>query len=247
MDLNALFHAFTVTDNPSLPGAVLTSVALRAMWAVVLLVLLIRLLQGKSRRVQIFAATGLVIWTLLPGSVSLAHWLGMAFMLPSWMTVLLCLHWLYHYIYPVDRALAYSTAGKSILHAEWLLALLGVMLGWWLMADMLLWLPTPYSVYAWGFSTGALVVCVLFAVVPWLLWGVRLLPPDGGRISAWVLPVLALIAFVFTRLPSGNLWDALIDPWLWFALHLYLLRKLVNFVRCNRSNTHEPTTSRSSV
>ena len=37
---------------------------------------------------------------------------------------------------------------------------------------------------------------------------------------------LALLMFAATRLPSGNLWDALLDPWLWSALHIALLRAL---------------------
>jgi hypothetical protein len=32
-----------------------------------------------------------------------------------------------------------------------------------------------------------------------------------------------LILFVATRWPTGNVWDALLDPWLWVAFHLVLL------------------------
>lgn len=231
MDLSALFNALVATDNPSLPGSMIASVALRAMWAVVLVALLTALLQRQNQRVQIAAAVGGAVWALLPGSVSVAYWLGLAFMLPSWMTVALCLRWLYHHIHPSHGASAAAQASRSMRYAEVLLALVGVGLGWLLMADMLLWLPGMASVYAWGFSVSAVGVATLLAVVPWLLWGVRLLPPDGGLISVLVLPVLVLIAFVFTRLPSGNVWDALLDPWLWVVLHFYLIQKLVNFVR----------------
>jgi len=31
---------------------------------------------------------------------------------------------------------------------------------------------------------------------------------------------------VLLRLPNGNLWDAVLDPWLWAGLHLVGLRWL---------------------
>ena len=231
MDLSAFLHALVATDSPSLPGVLTASVALRCMWAVVLAVLLVALLKRQSQRVQIAAAVAVVLWAFLPSSLSVAYWLGLAFMLPSWMMVALCLRWLYHHIHRSNVAVVEMQASGGMRFAQLLLAFLGVGFGWLLMADMLLWLPIMHSVYAWGFSVSAVVVATLLAVVPWLLWGVRMLPPDGGVISVLVLPVLVLIAFVFTRLPTGNLWDALLDPWLWAVLHVYLIQKLVNFVR----------------
>jgi len=31
---------------------------------------------------------------------------------------------------------------------------------------------------------------------------------------------------LITRLPTGNLWDALIDPWLWILAHWFVLSQL---------------------
>jgi hypothetical protein len=39
----------------------------------------------------------------------------------------------------------------------------------------------------------------------------------------WVAPT-ALLLFAATRLPTGNVWDALIDLWLWLFLNGVLLR-----------------------
>ena len=87
-----------------------------------------------------------------------------------------------------------------------LLLLPGVLLGWVLLLDTLAWFPV--SVYAWGFAAPAVAVAVGAAALFWL--------QQGTRASALPLCVLAL--FVLTRLPTGNLWDALLDPWLWLVL-----------------------------
>jgi hypothetical protein len=41
----------------------------------------------------------------------------------------------------------------------------------------------------------------------------------------WLLPA-ALLLFAATRLPTGNVWDALLDPWLWLLFQGLLLRAL---------------------
>jgi hypothetical protein len=106
------------------------------------------------------------------------------------------------------------------------------LLGWLLMADMLAWLPLTASVYAWGFSPSAVVVLSVLAVLPWLVWGAKLVLPQPAGMSPLGLLVLVLTAFVFTRLPSGNVWDALLDPWLWVVLHGLVLKKLILRARC---------------
>lgn len=101
-----------------------------------------------------------------------------------------------------------------------MLAGAGGILGWVLLGDMLaLW---PVSIYAWGFSTGALALVCALAFVWWCL--------GGSRVETQVLTLalfLVLILFVVTRLPSGNLWDALLDPWLWLVLQVNGLQNLL--------------------
>jgi len=34
-----------------------------------------------------------------------------------------------------------------------------------------------------------------------------------------------MTVYVLTRLPTGNVWDALLDPLLWIYLHVWLMRR----------------------
>jgi hypothetical protein len=97
-----------------------------------------------------------------------------------------------------------------------ILAFAGVVLGWVLLLDTLAWLPL--SVYAWGFGSAALAAILLFSALPWVFVGMANASPGAIGWFVLLLPFFVLALFVLTRLPSGNLWDALIDPWLWLAL-----------------------------
>ena len=44
--------------------------------------------------------------------------------------------------------------------------------------------------------------------------------------STLLLAAALLLLFVLTRWPSGNLWDALLDPLLWLGLQFFGLRGL---------------------
>jgi hypothetical protein len=94
--------------------------------------------------------------------------------------------------------------------------LLGVVLGWLLLLDTLA--LVPMQLYAWGFSPWSAGVALLLGLLPWIFQGISGLRSAGGLI------VLAVVVFTLLRLPTGNVWDALLDPWLWVVLHVYLLR-----------------------
>ena len=125
------------------------------------------------------------------------------------------------HVFPLPRqAVAHGqapeAAGQAISSRAWpWLAALGIVLGWVLLLDTLAW--WPLSVYAWGFSAAAVGAVALVAV---LLWGI------SGQ-AVWALPLGVLVLFVLTRLPTGNVWDALLDPWLWVALQAGWLVNLV--------------------
>ena len=97
----------------------------------------------------------------------------------------------------------------------WLVSTLCV-LGWVLLLDT--FALTPTSVYAWGFGvpvllgSGVLMVVVIVAACQ-----------QQSRDSAWVV-LGCLGVYALTRLPTGNVWDALLDPWLWLILQVRLLR-----------------------
>jgi hypothetical protein len=97
------------------------------------------------------------------------------------------------------------------------LVLCGLLLGWALLLDTFAQLPS--ALYPLGFGQPALLVLTVLAVLPLLQAGaVR-------RASAWLAPA-ALALYVLLRLPTGNVFDAVLDPWLWASLHGLALRWL---------------------
>lgn len=200
------------TDAPVLPDAGLVGVNLSLGWSVVLAWLGAWGVARWTARpgVQAGVALVLALWAWLPGAFTPDYWLGLAFQAPSLVTTLLCAGLLY------DRLARTWAQGPEPEHRSALtLALLGVGAGWALLCDTFALLPVP--LYAWGFSPLATATVLLLAVLPWVLW-------RGGR-RPWLVPLAALL-FAALRLPSGNVWDAVLDPWLWLVLHGYLLRAI---------------------
>ena len=71
-----------------------------------------------------------------------------------------------------------------------------------------------------GLTNYLTVAAVLFTLLLWLAEGARENRKSAGRM-AFGLPLFVLTLFALTRWPTGNLWDALIDPWLWIALLVF--------------------------
>lgn len=233
MDITSFLTTLVSTGNPVLPGPLAMQLALHLVWAVVLGAAVWRLTGKLSRTYRLGLSGLLMVWTLVPGSASPAYWLGLAFQTPSLTSGLICLIWLLNQLrrtpVPVGSA-PMGTLNKLIG--------LGIVLGWVLLLDTLAWLPV--SVYAWGFSSAAFSVLTLLAVLAWILWGSAGANRGAGFLGPiLVLGVLAL--FVFTRLPTGNVWDALIDPWLWAGLQVSWL---VSAVRRLKSARYAPAAIR---
>lgn len=226
-----MFNLFV--DNPALPNIVWQGYAMRVTWLVVVITLWLRWTPRLRPTLQRMALLLWLIWFVLPGAYSPAYWLGLAFMAPSGMTVALCLTWVYsNWAQPVlDRKQSMHMLPQGICWAQYGMLGLGLLLGWVLMADMLGWLPWTHSIYAFGFTFWAVVAVLLIAVLPWLIWGTSLWLPQTGGISPLALPLLVLTVFVLTRLPTGNVWDALLDPWLWMVLHFMALQRALLAVR----------------
>lgn len=204
------------TDSPVLPDAGLVRLNLYLGWSVVLAWLGVRVAAYWTPRpsVRVGVALLLALWAWLPGPFAPTYWLGLAFQAPSLVTVLLCAGLLYR---RCTEPFAHSAGAQSLPRGTLVPAVLGVVAGWALLLDAFALLPV--QLYAWGFSPLASALVWLVALLPWVV--VRNVHALGFR--AWVGP-LAVLLFVAVRLPSGNVWGAVLDPWLWLALHGYLVR-----------------------
>lgn len=207
MDLNFFQSFLNSNAAPWLPSAASARWALHGAWAVVLAACVWRVGQSFELTWRWGLAALTLLWVLWPGPVSPAYWLGLAFQSPSLMSVALCWAWAFQ-----ERphwALA-SHAVPTLAWPDVVLMVVGTVLGWVLLGDMLAWWSV--SVYALGFGTP--VLALVCAVALWL--GVA---GGVGQRAVWSL-VVVLLVFVVTRWPSGNLWDALLDPWLWLVLQI---------------------------
>lgn len=158
------------------------------------------------------AALGL--WALLPGPWSAAYWLGLAFQAPSGVLALACAWWGWRALGCAGAAGVLPPRARTL---PWEAGLVpaGLLLGWALLLDT--FAQWPVALYPLGFETEALAAVLGLALLP--LWQ----PGAAGRVTAWLVP-LALAVYVALRLPTGNVFDAVLDPWLWLALHGMALR-----------------------
>ena len=203
------------TDSPTLPTAGAMQVWLHLGWSVVLAWLGVKLTERLlAGRVQIkwlhwLAGLCMAAWAWLPGPGGVAYWLGLAFQAPSATGVLLCAALLRFSDPP-------QPSGGLLLWQAGLAALLG----WALLLDSFAVLPM--QLYAWGFSPAALFLVVLLAMLPWVFGGHM---SQHSLMAAYGVVPLAALVFVVWRLPSGNVWDAVLDPWVWVALQVWLLKR----------------------
>ena len=211
------------TSVPALPQTLVMQWAMTVLWALVLALVGEVLANRLSLNVRRLLAAGLVLWTLLPGTWSPDYWLGLAFHAPSLSAMLLCLVYLIRSLFPSKRgsvAAQVASAGlasRSVPAVKVLLAA-AVVLGYVLLLDAFAVLPL--QIYAWGFSPALLLALLALSLLPWVLSGARTVAQNS---ALWVVPA-ALLLFAATRLPTGNVWDAVLDPWLWLVLQLAWLR-----------------------
>jgi len=227
--ISAWLAQVLATDAPALPAAMAQQIWLHLGWSVVLASLganlVARWLPGRPGRLdgwQWGIALVLALWTWVPGPYSPAYWLGLAFQAPSISAVLLCDALMRKRFFPTQDGMRIT---EGISHIALAFACVGVLTGWALLLDTLALLPV--QMYVWGFSPAAVGLLFVTALIPWLV-GAR--SKGSGRSFVWVLTV-AVLVFVVWRLPSGNVWDAVLDPWLWLVLHVYVARTLRRALR----------------
>lgn len=151
------------------------------------------------------------VWTAFPGPWGGAFWLGLAFQSPSVVTVLVCCGVLLNALKPDPHAL-------SLARSPFVLIAGGCILGWALLLDT--FGVFPGALYAWGF--GATAPAAAIAVMLLLL---ALRKPNYSSQEVCALALGGLLSVVL-HLPSGNVFDALLDPFLWLVLHGLLAQQL---------------------
>jgi len=151
---------------------------------------------------------------LLPGAASPAYWLALAFQWPSALLVGLCL---------VSLASVWRGGPPQL----WLPPALGALLaagGAALYLDAVGVLSQGF--YFWGFGEvqAPLASLVLLGACAWAAL-MNLARPQAVALLG------ALAAYAVCRLPTGNLWDAVLDPLLWgwaLACSALRLRRALN-------------------
>jgi hypothetical protein len=213
--------------SPILPGTGALWWARRLSWGLVLGALLITAWNRVDRSQahwptrswpQMLLLVLVCVLCLLPGAWSPAYWLGLAFQMPSLMTLALALHALNQAFKSPARD-AWSSAFRHPHAGAWFNTLPGVacvltVLGWVLLFDVLAW--WPLALYALGFHGATFLVLVAGALLPWVLWG-----RQTHRVWHWVLAVMGV--FALTHWPTGNVWSAILDPLLWVWVQLWLI------------------------
>jgi len=199
---------------PWLPQQPNLALARHLLWALVLGGAASWLLRHRTRPVRLATLALVVLWASLPGPLSASYWLGLAFQLPSLTSAALGL-------LAIGLALRQAPGQTTPeTRALWrALRWLAVGLGWLLLLDLLALLPL--ALYPWGFGTPALaLVLLVLLLLGWRFGALRSAQPT------LLLAAALLLLFVLTRWPSGNLWDALLDPLLWLGLQLHMLLSL---------------------
>lgn len=216
MDWPYFFTLLLSTDVPRLPDLDMLRWARRLSWGLVMAglgLLLLRRCWFRSPRWAQLGWVGLMLVIVcLPGQWTPSFWLGLAFQSPSltstvlltWMSLMVL--WPSH-VHPPDAVQKQALKWASFV---------AIALGWFLLLDTFALMPL--SLYTLGFSPVALGAVALLAVLPWVLSCARL---AWGAVCALMMGVLLL--YVLLRLPSGNVWDALLDPWLWVVLQVACL------------------------
>jgi hypothetical protein len=191
----------------NLPAPTLQALYLDAGWAIVLAALALLPLgrHGTRPRAVLVACVGAAVAVSLPAPWSPSFWLGMAFQYPSLMLVALAALALLRRLQGggaarSGRARADASPLLSPLPAATLAALaLALYAGTFAFV--------PYDPYALGYErfSGPAIATVLV-----VLWAAL----DRRSAPACLALAAAAALHAATRLPSGNAWDALLDPFL---------------------------------
>lgn len=209
MESTSLMSSLFSTQSPLLPAPLVFRLYLDLAWGLVLAALALAVLSRRKAgpRLMFWLPPVLLLSCFLPGAASPAYWLGLALRAPSGLLTLLCVWVLWRHYRP-------QTPGPEPLQAfrPWTWPL--VALGWLLLLDTFALLP--FSLYAWGYAPVLLGGLALLGLLPALL---------RGRYAMSGLWIAVLLLHLLLRVPTGNAWDAVLDPALWIGLQVEALRR----------------------
>jgi hypothetical protein len=198
----------------SLPGLSLQVLYVHFAWAVVLAAMGAAVLGWMKPYPTRLAASWVLLAFVacaLPGPASPSYWLGLALHYPSALLVACCgmTIWLRGTHAGAIRVLP---PGLAVA-----LALVGLVL----YLDSSAWLNL--GLYARGFGAEAAGAGLVMGL------GAVLAIARGPQRGAGFALLLSLMLFAVLRLPTGNLWDAVLDPLLWvwaiFSLASHFIRR----------------------
>lgn len=199
-------------------------------WALVLgagSAFLLRTFNITTRRT---VALVIVLLSLLPSEWSPSWWLGLAFQTPSLTLQGLCGLYLYQQLFlQAGAEVPLPDSSTPTARTTWPLGLLlaVIVAGWIFALDTFAFFDI--SLYAIGFTPYAVLAALFFACL------LQLISARSGHAQATrhyrqlaAIVLIATIVHLLLRLPTGNMWDALLDPWLWLMAHglaIYLVLK----------------------
>lgn len=228
MDISLPYFGIATELTPTLS---LASASRHLGWALTLGAVLLFLLKPLPSILRLCISAAAFIACIVPASWSLTHPLGLAYQTPSLVTQGIALLYLLQFTQN-SRSTGLLDYRNGPRWATSLLVMV-IVTGWALFLDTFAVLPV--QLYALGYGPGVPLFGLTVAVI---LWGVsRLGNQDTQRHTEGLAVVLlaAIVIFALTRLPSGNAWDAMLDPWLWIAAHAALfIRGMSRIVRRDR-------------
>ncbi len=213
------------------PSLSMLTIGMHLGWALTLgagAVLLLRTTKVTNVTSRRIVALLIALLCLLPNEWSPSWWLGLAFQSPSLTLQGLCGLYLYQHlkIQPATTIpLPESTTTTG--EAPWPLGLLlvAIIAGWILALDT--FALFDIALYAIGFTPYAVLAALFFACL------LQLISARSGHAQSTLhyrelaaIVLIATLVHLLLRLPTGNMWDALLDPWLWVIAHVVAVSRL---------------------
>ena len=210
------------------PSLSMLSIGMHLGWALTLgagAVFLLRTANATTRRIVALLVATLC---LLPNEWSPSWWLGLAFQTPSLTLQGLCGLYLYQHLkVQAGTTMPLTDSTTPPVQSRWPLSLLLVTIiaGWVFALDT--FALFDIALYAIGFTPYATLAALFFACLLQLI-SARSRHAQAARhyreLAAIVL--IATLVHLLLRLPTGNVWDALLDPWLWVIAHVVAVSRL---------------------